>query len=228
MDHGAPIESLAFFPSGASTQMPHSPNLLNLHTAPRFHTSISSRRIICCGARRLNFSLITGFAAESLLVTAGGQHVCCWDLLGGRRLLHKLTAHQKTVTSVAVHHIDASLGGGSGGLRLLTASLDGHVKVFNPENFKLTHASKYPAPILSMALSPAATSLAVGMADGTLSVRRRQVKAGGRYDAEATGAQRTRYAPRLTAASFRYFIRGQSAKASAADVVIARRRKVST
>lgn len=37
---------------------------------------------------------------------------------------------------------------------------------------------------------------------------------------------RCRYAPRMTASSFRYFIRGQSAKAAASDFVVAARRKV--
>lgn len=66
--------------------------------------------------------------AESLLITAGGQQLCCWDLVSGGRLLHKLTAHQKTITSVAVQHIDSGSSGAKE-LRVISASLDGHVKV---------------------------------------------------------------------------------------------------
>lgn len=55
---------------------------------------------------------------------------------------------------------------------MLAGSLDGHVKVFELNNFKVTSASKYPAPVLSMGISPDCSLLAVGMADGMLSVRK--------------------------------------------------------
>jgi U3 small nucleolar RNA-associated protein 15 len=88
-------------------------------------------------------------------------------------LLHKFAAHQKTVTSVLVQRA-VSTPSNDGSLRILSSSLDGHVKVFDPEVFKLTHASKYPSPILSLAIAPDNSSFAVGMADGTLSLRRRR------------------------------------------------------
>ena len=108
-----------------------------------------------------------------MLVTAGGAYLCCWDLYSGGRLLHKFAAHQKTITSVIVQRA-VSTPSNDGSLRILSSSLDGHVKVFDPEVFKLTHASKYPSPILSLAVAPDNTAIAVGMADGTLSVRRRR------------------------------------------------------
>jgi hypothetical protein len=43
--------------------------------------------------------------------------------------------------------------------------------VFELDSFSVTHASKYPSPVLSLGLSPDCRLLAVGMADGTLSVR---------------------------------------------------------
>ncbi len=66
----------------------------------------------------------------------------------------------------------------------------------------------------------------MGAADGTLAVRRRRRDDARGADAAAAPAARQRYAPKLTAASFRYFIRGQSAKAAASDYVVAARRKV--
>jgi U3 small nucleolar RNA-associated protein 15 len=187
-DHGAPIESLAFFPSG------------------------------------------------SLLVTAGGTKLCIWDLYSGGRLLKTLTNHQKTVTSVLVSSSSYSSGGGessssSSSPRLLSGSLDGHVKVYDMDTFQVTHASKYPAPVLSLGLSSNNKYLAVGMADGTLSVRRHS---GGAKRAAGTGSgnansgsgnRRAKYKPRLTAASYRYFIRGQSSKAAADDLVVAKKKK---
>ena len=61
--------------------------------------------------------------AGSLLVTAGGTDLCIWHLLHSGQLVRRVTAHQKTVTSVVV----GSLGGAEP--HVLTAGLDGHVKV---------------------------------------------------------------------------------------------------
>lgn len=186
-DHGAPIESLAFFPSG------------------------------------------------SLLVTAGGTKLCIWDLYSGGRLLKTLTNHQKTVTSVLVSSSSYSSGGGgessSSSPRLLCGSLDGHVKVYNIDTFQVTHASKYPAPVLSLGLSSNNKHLAVGMADGTLSIRRHSGAKRASFNDNGGGGsggggnRREKYKPRLTAASYRYFIRGQSSKAAADDLVVAKKKK---
>eukprot|EP00887_Chlorella_sp_A99_P001615 scaffold8.g1615.t1 len=180
--HGAPVESLAFLPSG------------------------------------------------SLLVTAGGTHLCVWDLYAGGRLLHKVASHQKTITSVVVSPYAGPES--SAAPRLLSASLDGLLKVYELDTFSVTHAARYPSPILSAALSPDCRLLATGMADGLLSVRQHArpkpspllVGAGGAA-AAGSGARRRRYAPRLTAASFRFFIRGQSSRAAAADYVVAARKR---
>ena len=45
-------------------------------------------------------------------------------------------------------------------------------QVYELDAFKVTHVSKYPAPVMSVAISPNAALLAVGMADGQLSVRK--------------------------------------------------------
>lgn len=51
--------------------------------------------------------------------------MCVWDLLGGNRLLFRATSHQKTVTCLQV----AAAAGADATPRLLSASLDGLVKV---------------------------------------------------------------------------------------------------
>ena len=48
-----------------------------------------------------------------------------WDVLGGNRLLHRAASHQKTVTCL---HVAAAAGADST-TRLLSASLDGLLKV---------------------------------------------------------------------------------------------------
>ena len=54
-------------------------------------------------------------------------------------------------------------------------SADPHLlcgQVHELDGLRVVHASRYPAPILSMALSPDASMLAVGLSDGTLSMRK--------------------------------------------------------
>lgn len=179
LDHGAPVESLAFLGAGA------------------------------------------------LLVSAGGTSLCVWDMLGGGKLLRRLSNFQKTVTSVSLAPAAGPVSCAAAP-RLLAGSLDGHVKVFELDAWRVTAASRYPAPVTGVSISADAGALAVGMADGTLCVRRharpRAAQAAGIGGGGSGRA--TRRTPRLTAANFRFFLRGRNAKAGAADTVIAARRRV--
>lgn len=49
-------------------------------------------------------------------------------------------------------------------------------QVVDPETYRPFTVHKYPAPILSLAASPASDVVAAGMADGTLSVHRRKMQ----------------------------------------------------
>lgn len=60
-------------------------------------------------------------------MTAGGTQVRVWDLLAGGREIACLANHQKTVTSLAVSGYTGPTS--SAGPRLLTGSLDSHLKV---------------------------------------------------------------------------------------------------
>lgn len=191
------------------------------------------------------------FPSGGLLATAGGDSVCIWDLVAGR-LLRRLKPHAKAVTSVRVYSdvgpppLEAAEGvaaggGRAGSPRMLTAGLDGVLKVFELDSFGCTHASRFGGPILSMAVAPGAQALAVGLANGTLALRRRmQVKVdaagGGGGEAGGAPARRAAVSPggglqlplsgrRLDAGSFRYFIRGQSSRAAAGDAAVTRRRR---
>lgn len=68
--------------------------------------------------------------AGGLAVTAGGTSLCVWDMMAGGRLLQRLSQHQKTVTCVVL----SPLAGpdSAAAPRMLTGSLDGHVKVCVP------------------------------------------------------------------------------------------------
>ena len=81
-----------------------------------------------------------------------------------------------------------------------------------------------------MGISPDCKLLAVGMADGTLSIRQhdrpRVVRPDGTVSVAAPGDQvRRRRSFRLNATNYRYFIRGQNEKAAAHDHRVVARRK---
>ena len=102
-----------------------------------------------------------------ILVTAGGNKMSVWDLLGGGRLLQTMCNHSKPITCLAMD--------GEGG-RLLSGSLDHHLKVYDLQEFKVRFSMDYTQPILAMGISPDRNTIAVGMADGLLTVRSRPLK----------------------------------------------------
>ncbi|MCI4379567.1 hypothetical protein PGIGA_G00229640 [Pangasianodon gigas] len=104
------------------------------------------------------------YPSEALLVSTGGRYVKVWDLLKGGQPLVSLKNHHKTVTCACLSTADN---------RLLTGSLDRHVKVYN-SSYKVVHSFDYAASILSLALAPDDEMVAVGMANGVLSVRHRK------------------------------------------------------
>lgn len=83
------------------------------------------------------------FPGGGVALSAGSNQIKVWDILAGR-LLQTFSNHQKTITSLALD---------SQGKRLLTASLDQHVKIHDVQDYHVTHSIKYTAPILSMSLS---------------------------------------------------------------------------
>ncbi|XP_009464156.1 PREDICTED: U3 small nucleolar RNA-associated protein 15 homolog [Nipponia nippon] len=84
------------------------------------------------------------FPSGGLLVSAGGRYVKVWDVLKGGQLLVSLKNHHKTVTCLCLN---------SSGQRLLSGSLDRHVKIYSTTSYKVVHSFNYATSILSLALS---------------------------------------------------------------------------
>ncbi|OAA60736.1 WD40/YVTN repeat-like-containing domain protein [Cordyceps fumosorosea ARSEF 2679] len=111
------------------------------------------------------------------VLAAAGPSVSVLDLVAARPL-HVITNHQKTVTSLSL---------ASGGRRVVTGGLEGHVKVFETTGWHVVNSFKYPSPILAVEVIPSPSSsssedtesapsdrhLAVGMQSGVLSLRTR-------------------------------------------------------
>uniref|UniRef100_A0A8C5QQQ7 U3 small nucleolar RNA-associated protein 15 homolog n=1 Tax=Leptobrachium leishanense TaxID=445787 RepID=A0A8C5QQQ7_9ANUR len=105
------------------------------------------------------------YPSGGLLVSAGGRYVKVWDLLKGGQLLVSLRNHHKTVTCLSLT---------SSGQRLLSGSLDRHVKIYSTMNYKVVHSFDYAASILSLALAPDDEMIVVGMTNGVLNIKHRK------------------------------------------------------
>ncbi|KAL8752649.1 MAG: hypothetical protein Q9184_005666 [Pyrenodesmia sp. 2 TL-2023] len=102
------------------------------------------------------------------VLAAADNQIAVLDLVAARpvRLIQN---HQRAVTSLCL---------ASNNTRLVSGGLDGHLKVFETSAWNVVYGSKYPSPILSLAVIGAGAAredrhLAVGMQSGVLSVKTR-------------------------------------------------------
>lgn len=146
-DHGHPVESLIFYPSGTS------------------------------------------------LASAGANTIKLWDIMSGK-VFQELTNHQKTITTLRLNGTAS---------RLFSGSLDQHVKIYDLETFRVVHSIKYAAPILDLGISKNNSHLAVGMSDGTFSVRKRAIQESTEDEAIADDSVFPSAKPRTLASSETHF-----------------------
>ncbi len=177
LDHGAPIEDVQFFPSG-SLAVTAGGNSLCIWDVLRcdqgrliVHDPTLSRSVRVPSSpwdHHVPFTIPCLCVLQHSLTLCSS--ICLVHVHSGGKLLKRLTNFQKTVTCVRLSPCAGPAA--SAAPRLLAGSIDHHVKVFELDSFKVTHVSRYPAPVLSLGLSPDCSLLAVGMSDGTLSVRK--------------------------------------------------------
>jgi U3 small nucleolar RNA-associated protein 15 len=148
------------------------------------------------------------YPGGSLAVSVGGNYMKIWDILAGGRTLHTISNHQKTITSAI---FDNSC------TKILTGSLDHHVKIYDIQNFNVEHSLKYESPILSLGLSPDDTHLVVGMASGLLSIRQRIVHS------EEMAFEKENTAP--FPGTYNYFMRGATTKPKHTDLKVEKNRR---
>ncbi|KAI5300031.1 hypothetical protein KEM56_002801 [Ascosphaera pollenicola] len=111
---------------------------------------------------------ILSLPSGTTVLAAAENQIAVLDVVAGRPL-HTIQSHQKTVTSLSL---------ASAGERVVSGALDGHLKVFETTGWNVVAATKYPSPILSLAVLGSGINredkhLAVGMQSGLLSIRTR-------------------------------------------------------
>lgn len=116
LDHGSPVESLIFLPSGG------------------------------------------------IFISAGGTSVNVYDALAGGRKIAQLSQHHKTITCLQL---------ASDGKRLLSGSLDRHVKIYDIATYQVVHTIDNSNAVLSLGVSKNDDTLVTGMVDGLIAIYRR-------------------------------------------------------
>ncbi|XP_072050689.1 U3 small nucleolar RNA-associated protein 15 homolog [Amphiura filiformis] len=149
------------------------------------------------------------FPAGGIFLSAGSNYIKVWDALAGGRLLTTLSNHHKTITSLCFNGAHN---------RLLTGSLDRHVKIYDVTSYKLVSNLDYPGPILSMSISPTDNTLVVGMATGLLSIQHRKPD-----DADEDKKPKKKRPQKLT---YRYYDRSRTVYApKIGDVIVPHEKK---
>ncbi|KIV82226.1 hypothetical protein PV11_04352 [Exophiala sideris] len=102
------------------------------------------------------------------ILAAAESQIAVLDIVAGRPL-HMMKNHQKTVTSLCLASNDT---------RVVSGALDGHMKVFETTGWNVVAGSKYPSPILSLAVIASGNPredkhVVVGMSTGQLSIKTR-------------------------------------------------------
>lgn len=151
------------------------------------------------------------FPGGGIVASAGDNFTKIWDILSGGRLLMTLNSHHKTVTSLCFC---------TNYKRLVSASLDRHLKFHDVNTYQVVHSLEYPSAILSVAVSPDDSLVTVGMADGLLSMQRR--KDDKQLASELEEKKHRKHAMR---SRFKFDTQLYSYKASKEDSVIEHRRK---
>lgn len=104
----------------------------------------------------------------TIILASAENQIAVLDVVAGKPL-HVIKNHQKTVTA---------LSHASNGSRVVSGALDGHMKIFETTGWNVVAGSKYPSPILSLAIINSRPTredkhIAVGMSSGLLSIKTR-------------------------------------------------------
>ncbi|CAN6457459.1 unnamed protein product [Victoria cruziana] len=160
------------------------------------------------------------------MATAGANSIKIWDVISGAKMIYSMENYNKTVTALSLGKIFGQDGVESS--RIFSVSLDGYLKVFDYLNFKVTHTSRFPFPLLSIDSSPSSLVRAIGTANGIAFVSKKKNSAEAEGDSVPAGAEGLLEENKTASRDrgFRYFERGQSEKPSKGDFLVKRPEKV--
>ena len=107
------------------------------------------------------------YNADTYLVTVGGKDIATWDLRNQSEPLTRFSNNIKNITCVRVFEEEN---------RVLTSSIDAHLKMYSLDNMELVHQMKFKAPISSFDMTSDFSHLAMGHLDGTFTISKNSSK----------------------------------------------------
>eukprot|EP00871_Galdieria_phlegrea_P005535 jgi/Galph1/5983/GphlegSOOS_G4604.1 len=158
------------------------------------------------------------FPSGVLVVSVGGNEIKIWDLLSGGSLLASLRNHARSAMCATIN---------SSGTRLLTAGLDQQLKVYNTSSFEMVASLWFDGEIVSIALARDDRSLACGLSNGKVVLKRRPAESSSSKSIHAKHflSLKKKEEPRgPLPGTIRYFFRGQ--KAHPEDIIISKASKI--
>ncbi|KAL0896241.1 hypothetical protein Bca101_080202 [Brassica carinata] len=159
--------------------------------------------------------------SAGMIATAGLNSVKVWDLIGGGKMVCSMESHNKTVTSLCVGRMGLDESAEN---RLVSVALDGYMKVFDYGRAKVTYSMRFPAPLMSVGLSPDSSLRVIGGSNGMVfagkkkHAEKKQTSVMSFWSVNSQVEESRRRALRPT--YFRYFQRGQSEKPSKEDYLV--------
>lgn len=106
----------------------------------------------------------------SVIISAGSNVIKFWDISTGGTLIHMMSPHQKTITSLA-YNSDHS--------HIITGGLDRHSKIINISTYRVVKGFKFDSPVMCISCNINDTALSFGLANGScvMKIRKLHVEA---------------------------------------------------
>ena len=143
------------------------------------------------------------FPSGGIFLSAGGNVIKVWDALAGGRLLTTLCHHHKTITTLSFC---------KNYQRLISGSIDRHIKIYDVSSYQVVHTLDVPGSVLSIGVPADNSLLVVGTAEGLLSMQRRKSE-----DQEGRKKKRP--------ATYRFHLKGQNYTPAQGDEIFEHKRK---
>jgi len=106
---------------------------------------------------------------KNLIVSGGGTFMKVWDLVT-KTCIHSVSNHSKTISCLCLAPFNHTS-------RIISGGMDGHLKIYDVEDFTLLQQQKYNAAVTCVGVSPDASRFVIGTSDGIVVVKQREANA---------------------------------------------------
>lgn len=105
----------------------------------------------------------------SMIISTGANTIKFWDISTGGNLIHSMSPHQKTITSIA-YNSDCS--------HIITGGLDRISKIIDLSSYRVVQGFKFDSPVMCVACNKHDSALSFGLANGLCVMKTRKITVG--------------------------------------------------